>query len=231
MQKFNQMLAIIGASLITGTAMSDVLVELYTSQGCSSCPPADVVLGELATQEGVVALAFHVDYWDNLGFPDTFGSAFNTQRQYAYARARAQRSVFTPQALVNGQSSFTGSDADGIARGISVGAGQSGYDDTIGENDDFYLVTLDPKTDGTGDVVALIAEYLPKQTVAITAGENAGRTLDYHNVVDNLQVAGRYKAGERIALSIPKVAGKGLAIFVQEDTPGRVLYAKNLQRP
>ena len=96
-----------------------VVVELFTSQGCSSCPPADAFLSELVKTKGVMALSFHVDYWDYLGWKDTFGSPDFSQRQYDYAKARGDMDVYTPQMIVHGDKHFVGSNRERVTNAIS----------------------------------------------------------------------------------------------------------------
>src|SRR5262245_18556636 len=100
-------------------AESPVIVELLTSQGCSSCPPADRVLGQVAARDDVIALAFHVSYWNYIGWRDTFATEATTARQYAYAKARSSRNVYTPQAMIGGAADAVGSDAGDIEREIA----------------------------------------------------------------------------------------------------------------
>jgi hypothetical protein len=96
-----------------------VIVELFTSQGCSSCPPADAFLEELKAGPGVVALSYHVDYWDYLGWRDTLGSPEYSQRQYDYAKSRGDMNVYTPQTIINGGSHFVGSQKSKVSAGIA----------------------------------------------------------------------------------------------------------------
>src|SRR6516164_10851500 len=111
--------AILGAAL-PALAETPVVVELFTSQGCSSCPPADAYLGELAARKDVIPLAFHVDYWNYIGWADPFATKQMTQRQRDYQRALNQRYVYTPEMVVNGEAHEVGSDRHGIDRLIEA---------------------------------------------------------------------------------------------------------------
>ncbi len=167
----------------TGTA----LVELFTSEGCSSCPPADAVLADLTrTNRSVYALAFHVDYWNELGWPDRFSSPEFTARQRAYAAAFGERGMFTPQMIVNGQEQFTGSDrarADkSIGRALahaptvplSIRAGAR----------DATTITVDYQAPHVpADAVIDVAVVERSAVTEVRRGENAGRTLRHANVV------------------------------------------------
>jgi hypothetical protein len=161
------------------------VVELFTSEGCSSCPPADDVLARLAGRPGVFALSFHVDYWDDLGWPDRFASAANTARQTAYARSMSARGLYTPELVVGGTDAFVGSDGDradaSVARALATPAS--------------VRVTLHPRS-GTGDPVvdyetagapagAVLDVALVERsaTSQVRAGENSGKTLHHANVV------------------------------------------------
>src|SRR5579862_769352 len=118
----------VAATLITAYTCSQsatagtprAVVELFTSQGCSSCPPADAVVGRLLTHPEVLVLSYHVNYWDDLGWKDPFSSADSTDRQYAYAQALGERSVFTPQLIVNGTTSLVGSQESAVQRAVAA---------------------------------------------------------------------------------------------------------------
>ena len=124
--------ALLLSGLSAGAALSQdatrpAVVELYTSQGCSSCPPADALLASLSKQKGVIALALHVDYWDYIGWKDTFGSPDFTARQHSYARFAGEKMVYTPQMVVNGgPSKIVGDDAAGLARLMQPAGGAGG---------------------------------------------------------------------------------------------------------
>src|SRR5450755_3061304 len=131
--------ALLGCTGAVDAQSRPVAVELFTSEGCSSCPPAEAYLGELAQRPEVLALAYHVDYWDDLGWHDRFGLPQAVQRQRAYARALGLSSVYTPQAVVDGQGNFTGSDRRSIAKalekprsGVPISLSTSGGEVVVG---------------------------------------------------------------------------------------------------
>jgi hypothetical protein len=181
------------------------LVELFTSEGCSSCPPADAVLRQLAddartSSREVYALSFHVDYWNEIGWVDRFSQAAFSARQRAYANARRERSVYTPQLVVNGREELNGSDANGARRAIdhALHGEPSHVALTLSlatptptptrETSDAVAVRF--STEGApSDALLYIALVEPSASSEVTRGENAGRKLDHANVVRALDEA------------------------------------------
>ncbi|MEO0911599.1 MAG: DUF1223 domain-containing protein [Pseudomonadota bacterium] len=222
--------ALMALSLLAAPAVraeQPVLVELFTSQGCSSCPPADRLLGELAKDRRVVALSFHVDYWDYLGWKDTFASRANTQRQGNYVgmtdrsgiRQRL-RGKFTPEVVVQGTHSFVGHDRLQIAASIveHSGAAERAVITLAGGR-----ATLTPKAAGLPETRVLLARFDPEASVEIARGENAGRTISYHHVVTELSELGTWTGDAEMAIEIP---GSGsYAVFLQEGPAGPILAA------
>jgi hypothetical protein len=202
------------------------VVELFTSEGCSSCPPADATLAELASGRDVYALAFHVDYWDDLGWPDRFASAANTARQRAYASTFGARGVYTPQMIVGGREPFVGSDRDhadaAIARALSsapvvlltLQARRTG--DTL---------TVDYTSPGAPAGAALDVAVVERATsTEVRAGENSGRTLKHTNVVRAFTVVPLASPGGSTTLRIPPGLraqdGEVIAFAQAPATPG-----------
>ncbi len=164
------------------------VVELFTSEGCSSCPPADAVLARLAShagRDGVFALSFHVDYWDGLGWPDRFASAENTARQNAYARSLGARGLYTPQLVVGGTDAFVGSEGDhadaSIARALGV---PSPVRVVVHPRKTPGDAVVDYETSGA-PAGAVLDVALVERSVSteVRAGENSGKTLHHANVV------------------------------------------------
>jgi hypothetical protein len=196
------------------------VVELFTSQGCSSCPPADRLLGELARDPTLVVLSLPVDYWDRLGWKDSFARPEFTSRQRAYAAARGDGEIYTPQAVVNGQAIAVGSDRGGIlslaGHGLPVGV-------TIGREADGLLATVQGAPPGA---ILIAAPFLRARTVAIGRGENANARVTYTNIVQRLIPLGAATGPVRLDARSDQDAG--VAVLVQEgglDTPGRILGA------
>jgi hypothetical protein len=211
------------------------VVELFTSQGCSSCPEADQVFAELVKRGNLVALAYHVDYWDYLGWRDTLASPDNTQRQYDYAKSFASHSVYTPQVVINGRAHMRGSDRTEIEQTLSslaaAGEGLS-VDITVKRAEDSIIIDAG---EGTGDEQAqlIVVTYDPALPVAIDRGENVGRTITYWNSVNRVQTVGMWHgAAARFELPAGELARKGTggaAILLQAKgsggMPGPILGA------
>ena len=183
------MRAILAAALsimaVSPQAFADdypVVVELFSSQGCAACPPADAMLADLAAREDVIALGLHVDYWDYIGWADSFASPRFTERQKAYAYAQGERMVYTPQFIVDGEHRVTGADGmavmdairDGERRDSPVALRVMAADGAV---------TIAARSDVARDMVVHLVRYRPSAQVDIRRGENAGRTLDYANIV------------------------------------------------
>jgi hypothetical protein len=183
---------------------SPVVVELFTSQGCNSCPPADALLGKLAGRPDVLPLAFHVDYWDYIGWKDPFGFPAATDRQYAYGRSLGLHMVYTPQMVIDGARDAVGSDEGAVGKAIADEAARpklklSVWRDASGA----YKVTIpaDPAQKGTAAVWIALFDRAHKTPVG--RGENAGRTLTEFNVVREWRKIGEWSGAEtEIALDL-----------------------------
>lgn len=197
-------------------ATAVVLVELFTSQGCSSCPPADAVLARLAGEPHVIVLSEHVDYWDYLGWKDPYSSAQFSERQGAYARRFVLRGPYTPQMVVDGQYEFVGSD-EGQARRTIARAGKTKKIDITSRSGEGRLHIAAP-AGSNGEL--WIAEVRREGSALATRGENAGRHLRHVAIVKRLTRANGMEA------HMPEPpAGTDVVAFVQERGLGRVLGA------
>jgi hypothetical protein len=206
--------------------VAPMVVELFTSQGCSSCPPAEVLLGELAGRRNVIALAFHVDYWDSIGWRDRFSMAAATLRQSRYVEALRLGSAFTPQVVIGGTRSFVGSDRQSIQAAVAQGAAPGVLiEAAVMQNE--LVVSLPDGSDRRDHDVTLVA-YLPQATTRVGRGENSGRTLVEFNIVRYFRRLGAWagKAGMwRVRLdSLPRDA-TGVAVLVQEANQGAITGA------
>lgn len=207
-------------------AEGPVVVELFTSQGCSSCPPADAYLAELAENPDVLTLAFHVDYWDRLGWKDTFASRDNTNRQYAYGRAFHNRSVWTPQFVVQGRhfskGNFRAMVAEYIANAAAAG---SDVDLSVARSDMTAEVTLS----GRGAAATLyLVTYKPSADVRVKRGENAGRTLSYHSIVTGLEPLGNWDGRGTESFTVTLSDGAHMAVILQDKKLGPIQAAARL---
>jgi hypothetical protein len=199
------------------------VAELFTSQGCSSCPPADAVAGRLRTNPAVIVLSFHVNYWDDSQWRDPFSSQAGTDRQYAYARALGARSVFTPQLVVNGTQSLVGSEEGAIRRAITA-ASQVALPvkvDLARQPDGGFALTL------KGPAISAElweVDYVQHTATQIRGGENGGRTLETYNDVTRIRRLGTFSSGTR-SLAALKPPVNGLAVVVQTPGLGQILGA------
>ncbi len=200
-----------------------VLVELFTSQGCSSCPPADAFLHELAKRDDVVALAMHVDYWDYIGWEDSFAQPEFTARQRAYARIGNRKMVYTPQMVINGRDHVVGSNPMDTNDMIAAHKELAVEVDLTAERDgDTLSVMAYSQSDTSGTASVHLLRYMPNKTVDILRGENAGRTLDYANVVTEMAMLGEWDMIEPLSLDVTLEGSEPAVIVVQSNRNGPV---------
>ena len=221
-------LALAGAAQAQ-TSANPVVVELYTSQGCSACPPADEFLAGLAGRADVLALALHVDYWDYLGWQDAFAQPAFTQRQKRYARAAGAKMIYTPQIIVGGIDRVKGLRPDEIVDRIAAHAAQAPRVTLRVKRDSAMVVVdllADPPLDG-GAVVQMV-RFDPEQTVRIERGENAGREVVYRNIVTDWTVVAEWPGLAPLRLELAAEGGAPVAVIVQEPGPGAVLAAARI---
>lgn len=210
-----------------------VVVELFTSQGCSSCPPADAVLVDLARRDDVVALAWHVDYWDRLGWRDPFASRWATERQYSYAASLGRPNVYTPQMVIAGTRDVVGSRRFEVETAILTAqeSGNLAIPLTLSATETEIQISAGAGTIGLdAEVRLLLVRYQPRRETPVRAGENDGRTLVEANIVTEAVVLGRWQ-GQAMTLSAPRTPGLGHAVLLQQmqgDRPGRILAAAKL---
>lgn len=209
------------------------VVELFTSQGCSSCPPADAFLGELSKKEDIIALTLAVDYWDYLGWKDTFGSPAHSKRQTDYARRRGDSQIYTPQMVINGRTHAVGSRRHSVLRAIKAersAAEQSWVPVTLKSGDKAIMVSAgDYRGKGTppeATIWLLLSTH--KESVEIKRGENRGETIDYYNVVRQMVPIGTWN-GKAVEVKLPKsdlMAGyDGCTALLQVNGAGEILGA------
>lgn len=206
-----------------------VVVELFTSQGCSSCPPADALLGELASRPNVLPLSLHVDYWDYIGWKDPYGSPMNTSRQRQYAESLGLRYVFTPQMIIDGQASVVGSRRGEILDAVETAANRpKALNIQFLASDGGKVVIPAGQAPDSGATVWL-AVYDRAHETEVKRGENAGRRMLNTNVVRSFERLGTWM-GERleIPLDLNAAAARGrdgCAVIVQQGRTGPVLGA------
>ena len=202
-----------------------VVVELFTSQGCSSCPPADAYLGKLRTRSDVLALAFHVGYWDDLGWRDRFALAQSVERQNIYARNLRRSSVYTPQLIVDGRADQVGSDGKAVAK--ALGETRDGVPVGVSVRDAQVFVEVGARPGVPAGDVTLVA-YLRHAVSAIGRGENAGRTLEEFNIVRAIRTLGAWK-GQAETFQVPVSSlppdATDVAVLVQPSGLGPIVGA------
>ena len=218
-------------------AGSPVVVELFTSQGCSSCPPADEYLGELTMRGDIIPLAFHVDYWNYIGWTDPFASKQMTHRQKAYSRALAQRYVYTPEMVVNGTTQESGSNRHGVEALIEAArqAPQAGPSISLTRDDDgrLHLRVGGAAAGGKETATIWFVKFDREHTTTVRVGENEGRTLTDYNIVRTIHQLGAW-TGDALDIAydanLPDEPGDGgCAILVQRDGAGPIIAAAMLK--
>ena len=192
-------LAVVGACLPAAAADNPMLIELFTSQGCSSCPPADALVAKLAREPDVTVISFPVDYWDYIGWKDTFASPTNTARQKAYAATRGDNHVYTPQAVVNGLMHAVGSDAVEVSAARQLSYGNKGALKvalSVSDAGDKLVAKTGASVEGSGKSASLwLVNVAKSRSVAIGRGENTGRTVTYTNVARGMKKIGDWSGG------------------------------------
>jgi hypothetical protein len=214
-------IAIGGASAHAADPVHPTVVELFQSQGCSSCPPANANVNALSQRGDVLALSFAVTYWDRLGWKDTFAKPQFTERQWQYARAMREQDVYTPQVVVNGRVAGVGAEPGEIEGLISrADRGATGPTVTISGGS----VEIGPAHGQAADV--LLVRYDPRTLeVPVRRGENAGKTLPHKNIVREIVRLGEWN-GRAESFSLPaNEPGLGSAILVQATGSGPILAA------
>jgi len=213
--------------LVTNAQASERLtvVELFTSQGCSSCPPADAFLGELSMRDDVLALAYHVDYWDYIGWKDIHAKAAYTQRQRTYARTFNLRYVYTPQMVVNGRHQTSGNDQGSILHAIEKE--RRNASDVMLQQENPTL-TLNG-ADSTHPCNVMLVRYLKEETTEVRRGENRGRRLTDYNIVTSLKKIGEWSGGKQtFNLTETNDSRYGYGLFLQEKDSLNIVTAFKL---
>lgn len=233
-QMISRVVCAVALTIMAASASADgrpvTVVELYTSQGCSSCPPADAYLGKIADREDIIALSFHVDYWDYIGWKDKFALPENTRRQRTYAGHLGMGYIYTPQLVVQGMAhSAHGSEASKLVRDLR-GAKRVAVQVERADGGLKINIPDGPFENETARV--LVAAYDSKHDTEIRRGENSGKTLSYYNVVRDMAKVGRW-SGKAKSFTVSekqlKMAGRdGCAVLIQSTKTGRILGAAKI---
>lgn len=209
-----------------------MLVELFTSQGCSSCPPADQLFGELQKRDDVVALSFNIDYWDYIGWRDTLAKHENTLRQQAYEKVLPSHRVYTPQVVVDGVQDVVGNQRRDVLSVIEKrlqATREKRVPITISQSGDEIQVRIAAGPAPAQGATVWLAHTLSSRTVNIVKGENSGRSITYHNIVRDFSAVGKW-SGQALTLDLPAHVkpgeiSDGVAVWVQGHGMGPVLGA------
>jgi hypothetical protein len=217
---------------LAGEGRGLIVAELFTSQGCNACPPADEYLAELNARPDVLGLSFHVNYWDYLGWKDTFATEWTTERQYQYKKALGERSVYTPQLVIGGSDRLVGSRRDAV-----VAALDAAMEPTIGvtavrRGEGRIAIAVAPGESNKGAADVWLVLFFSQRTVEIERGENAGDTAVFTNVVSDYQKVGEwYGEALEIELQVGDMREGGHdrgAIIVQGPNGGAIIGALEL---
>ncbi len=220
-------------------ATRPVVIELFTSQGCSDCPAADKILTDLTRRKDVIALSFPVTYWDMLGWRDTFATEANTQRQKSYARAMNRSGIYTPQMIVDGVLDVVGNQnvrvLEALATQSAESARQQSVPIAISVASGRVEIAIPAVRSKIKPLAAIwVMRTLSQASVSVEQGENRNHRLGYSNVVRDLQRAGEWNGGA-MKIDLPLTVGKtkqdGVAVLLQESDYGRVIGAAVLSMP
>ena len=214
---------------VMAKAEHPVVVELFTSQGCSSCPPADRLFAELARQDNVISLALHVDYWDYLGWKDAFALPGFSDRQRQYAHQWHQRSVYTPQMVVQGVSYMVGSRGDEIQRQImQAEAADAHVELAVSNRGSGMNIEITPLGSEVMEADIYLVRYAAGETVMIERGENAGKSITYVNVVQSWESLGRWAGNAPAVVNVPQAEAGNYVVILQAPGPGQIYAATRL---
>jgi len=210
--------------------VNPVVVELYTSQGCPSCPGADAFLQELAARDDVLALALHVDYWDYIGWKDSFASPEYTARQRAYAKSGGRRMIYTPQMIINGLENVVGTHrldvVDVIDRHKLIKPYVTLAVARDGRRLNIRAVAGEPLQDR---LTVQLIRYRPQARVDIERGENAGRSINYVNIVTTLEVLQEWDTNQPLELEVDVSGSDPVVILLQHEGFGPVAAVARLR--
>ncbi|HUJ02655.1 MAG TPA: DUF1223 domain-containing protein [Rhizomicrobium sp.] len=212
------------------------MVELFTSQGCDSCPPADAILTQLAaSRRDVLAMTLPITYWDMLGWKDTFASDADTKRQKAYAQTMGHGGVYTPEMIVDGISDVVGSRETQVNAAIAARAADAQSVSVTLSASKTEVRVMVGSAEGHDDATIWFFRVLPQASVTVTGGENAGHTMTYRNVVRDIRAVGMWK-GQPVTLDLPReeLTGRSkdsIAVIVQQGGYGRIVGAAMIEPP
>lgn len=216
------------AILLAGPVAAEnvVVIELYTSQGCISCPPADAYLAMMTADPRLMPLSLHVDYWDYIGWTDHLANPRFTERQKAYARAIGSRTIYTPQFIIDGEDRIEGIAPDETMAHLRAHM-EAPPPVQLSVARDGTRLTIRAVSDRPlpAPVRVQLVRYLPAETVTIERGENAGKTVTYRNVVTSWDTIGEWSGLEPLDMSAEAPGDSPAVVIVQEPGPAAILAA------
>ena len=211
-------------------AQNATVVELYTSQGCSSCPPADELLTQLAARDDVIALALHVDYWDYLGWKDDMAQPAFSQRQHGFAQAAGATTVYTPQMVIGGLDHVIGSRPMKVMEQVMRhNALPDAVAVTLSRSGNRLTIDAEAVASQRGRAIVQIVRFDPEMTRDIRRGENAGRTIRYSNVVTSWTNAGAWNMAQPLRMQADLSGSERVAVIIQDGANGPILGAAQLR--
>ena len=227
MKAISLLVALFLGSAASAAETRPIVVELFTSQGCSSCPPADRLLGDLAKRTDIIALGFHITYWDGTAWRDPFSRQDSTERQVAYDRHLTGGQVYTPQMVVDGTADVIGSDRSAVL--AAIGAAKPVAVAVVSFAADRRAVVVGAGTAPPGANI-LLARYVLARTTHVGGGENANRTAIDFNGVEHLETLGAWDGKAATFAIEPPDEGEGVAVLVQAPD-GTIIGAAKLSQP
>lgn len=217
---------LIACAAVPAMAEDAVVVELYTSQGCSACPPADEFMAMLTADPRIIALSLHVDYWDYIGWEDVFAQPKFTDRQRAYAKVIGNRTIYTPQLIIGGQDRIEGflpiETSEQLRRHLSATSPVQLVLERLGDTIAIRAVANPPLTE---PVQVQLVRYLPEQAVTIESGENAGKTITYRNIVTSWETVGEWSGREPLEMTAPAAGSEPAVVILQAYGPSTIVAA------
>ncbi|WP_298721864.1 DUF1223 domain-containing protein [uncultured Ferrovibrio sp.] len=211
---------------------SIMVLELFTSQGCNSCPPADALMFDWAKQPDVLPLSLHVDYWDYLGWKDTFGKKGHSKRQHEYAQSMGKRQIYTPQVVVDGRFQAVGSDQNAVAQALNKARKSERVTLQAEFSKGAWQILVPDVAGWQGEAKVLLCRYDRRHDVTIERGENHGKTITYLNVARAWNTFGEWK-GQAATYRLPDLgeidwSTEGVVVMLQSHN-GPILGAVDIQ--
>lgn len=215
-------------NLLSKNEENPIVIELYTSQSCSSCPPADRILSEISDKPGVITLGFHVTYWDHLQWKDSLSRKFATERQHDYSDKAGGRRVYTPQMIVNGTTQFVGSNKGDLAKAIKDSRPVLPL--SIARDRNYININLPNIQNFKGSAHIWLYALQKNYTQTMPSGENKGKTVNYSSAVLYEESLGRWNGIQKITSTpVPKINNiDSLVVLVQQDAHGPIIAAGRL---